>query len=99
MGNLANNFNVRTLILQVIFVAIIAVSIAGVARQSLLLEWSALIATLLLLVVDPLTSGDKVGATPTAEAVKDSAIKGTIFNLHNTAQATPGSGTLIASKV
>ena len=89
MRDLAKNFSVRTLTLRVIFVAIVAVSIAGLSRQSPLLKWSALVATLILVVADPLTSHNKAGATPTAEGVEDSAIKRKIFNPDKTAQATP----------
>jgi len=99
MRNLANNFKVRTLIVQVIFVAIVAVAIAGLSRQSTLLEWSALVATVFLVVADPLTSRHKAGATPTAEGVEDSAVKREILSSSKTAQATPVSGALIASKV
>jgi hypothetical protein len=99
MRILAKNFSGRTLVVQLIFVAIIAASIAGVARHSLLLEWSALVATLCLVVLDPLTSRDRVRATPPAAPADDSAIKGKFFNPSKTAQPTPESGALITSKV
>ena len=99
MRDLATKLSVRTLTLQVIFVAIVAVSVAGLARTSPLLEWSALVATLILVVADPLTSHNKAGATPTAERVEDSAIARKIFDPNKTAQAKPGSSPLIASKV
>ena len=99
MRDLATKLSVRTLTLQVIFVAIVAVSVAGLAQKSPLLEWSALVATLILVVADPLTRHNKAGATPTAERVEDSAIARKIFDSNKTAQAQPGSRTLIASKV
>lgn len=99
MRDLAKNLSVRTLTLQFIFVAVVAVSIAGLARKSPLLEWSALAATLILLVADPLTSDNKAGATPTAERVEDSAVARKIFDPNKTVPATPVSSTLIASKV
>ena len=99
MRDLATKLSVRTLTLQVIFVAIVAVSVAGLSRTSPLLEWSALVATLILVVADPLTSHNKAGATPTAERVEGSAIARKIFDPNKTAQATPGSSALIASKV
>jgi hypothetical protein len=99
MRDLAKTFSVRTLTLQVIFVIIVAISVAGLSRQSPLLEWSALGATLFLIVADPLTSFNKAGATPVAEGVEDSAIKRELLNSNKTAQATPVSAALIASKV
>jgi hypothetical protein len=99
MRDLATKLNVRTLTLQVIFVAIVAVSVAGLARKSPLLEWSALVATLILVVADPLTSHNKAGATPSAGRVEDSAIARKIFDPNKTVPATPVSSTLIASKV
>jgi hypothetical protein len=98
MRNLAKNISMRTLTLRVIFVAIIAVSVAGLSRHSPLLEWSALVATLFLVIADPLNSHNNAAA-PTAEGVDDSAIKGKIFNPNKTAQATLGPGALAASKV
>jgi hypothetical protein len=99
MRDLAKNFSVRTLSLQVIFVAIVAVSIAGLSRHSPLLKWSALVATLILIVADPLTRRNKAAATRTAAQVEDSAIKRKILNPNIPAQAKPVSGALIASKV
>lgn len=98
MRNLAKKVSMRTLTLRVIFVAIIAVSVAGLSRHSQLLEWSALVATLFLVVADPLNSHDNVPA-PTAEGVDSSAIKEKIFNPSKAAPATLGSGALVASKV
>lgn len=99
MRILAKNFSARTLTLEVISVIIIAVSIAGVSRHSLLLGLSALAATLFWVVADPLTTHDSAGPQPTAEKVDDSAINGRVFNPSKTALATPGSRALIASKV
>lgn len=99
MRILAKNFSVRTLTLEVISVVIIAVSIAGVSRHSLLLGLSALVATLFWVVADPLTTHDKAGAKPTAARVEDSAIEGKLFDPNKTAPVTPGCGALIASKV
>jgi hypothetical protein len=99
MRDLAKNLSVRTLTLQFIFVAIVAISIAGLSWRSPLLKWSALVATLILVVADPLTRHNKAGATPIAEVVKDSAIKRKNLDPKKTAQATPVSSTLIASKV
>jgi hypothetical protein len=99
MRDLAKTFGARILTLQVIFVAIIVVAIAGLSRQSTLLEWSALVATILLVVADPLTIRNKVGATPTTEVVEDPAIERKIFNPNKTGQTTPVSSNLIASKV
>lgn len=99
MRDLAKNFSVRTLALQVIFVAIVAVSVAGLSRQSQLLTWSALVATLILVVADPLTRRNRAGATQAAEAKEDSAIKRKIFSPNKTAPVTPVSSALIASKV
>jgi hypothetical protein len=99
MRNLAKHLSVRTLTLQFIFVAIVAMSIAGLSWESPLLKWSALVATLILVVADPLTSDQKAGATPTAEGVEDSAIKRAIFDPSKTAPSTSASSTLIASKV
>jgi hypothetical protein len=96
MRYLAKNFGVKTLTLQVIFVAIIAVSIAAVARHSPLLEWSVLGATLVLLVADPLTSRDKAGATP---RVENSAVKGKILAPNKTAESSASSVALINSQV
>jgi hypothetical protein len=98
MRNLAKNISIRTLTLRVIFVAIIAVSVLGLSRHSPLLEWSALVSTLFLVIADPLNSHDNAAA-PTAEGVDDSAIKEKIFNPYQTAQATLGSGALVATKV
>jgi hypothetical protein len=98
MRNLAKNISIRTLTLRVIFVAIIAVSVAGLSRHSPLLEWSALVAALFLVIADPLNSHNNAAA-PTAEGVDDSAIKGKIFNPNKTAQAPLGPGALVASKV
>ena len=98
MRNLAKSISIKTLTSRVISVAIIAVPVIGLSRHSPLLEWSALVATLFLVVADPLNSRDNAPA-PTAEGVDDSAIKGKIFNPNKTAQATLGSGALIASKV
>src|ERR1700730_4414850 len=99
MRDLATKLSVRTLTLQVIFIVIVAVSVAGLSRKSPLLEWSALVATLILVVADPLTSHNKAGATPTAEGVEDSAIARKIFDSNKTAQAQPGSSALIAANV
>jgi hypothetical protein len=99
MRILAKNFSVRTLTLEVIFVVILAVSIAGVSRHSLLLGLSALVTTLFLVVADPLTTHDKAGPKPTAATADDSEINGRIFNPNKTAPATPGSRALIAFKV
>jgi len=66
MRHLAWNLSLRTLTLQLIFAAVVGVCMMGVSRHSPLLEWSALGATLALLVADPLTSPHKVGATPKA---------------------------------
>jgi len=99
MRYLAQNFSVRTLLLQLIFVAIIAVSIAGVARHSLLLAACALVATLALLVADPLTSHDKAGATPSTAGVEDSAVQRKILATNKTAESTAGSVALINSQV
>jgi hypothetical protein len=60
--------NIRTLALQLVFVAIIGVSAAGLYRQSLLLEWSAVVVTLVLLIADPLASPDRSDATPDVAA-------------------------------
>jgi len=97
MRDLAKHLSVRTLTLQFIFVAIVAMSIAGLSWESPLLKWSSLVATLILVVADPLTSHQKAGTTPTAEGVEDSAIKRKIFDPNKTAPATPVSRTLIAS--
>lgn len=99
MRYLAKNFSVKTLTLQLIFVAIIAVSIAGVARHSPLLEWSALIAIFVLLVADPLASHDKVGATPSTAGVKDSAVSRRIFTPNKTSESIADSVALINSQV
>ena len=99
MRTLAKHFSVRTLTLEVIFVVIIAVSIAGVSRHSLLLGLSALVATLLLVVADPLTTHYKAGPIPAATTADAPAISGRIFNPNKTAPAMPGSRALIASKV
>jgi hypothetical protein len=99
MRDLAKHLSVRTLTLQVIFVAIVAVSIVGLSRQSPLLEWSAMVATLILVVADPLTRFKKAAATRTAEGVEDSAIKRKIFNPNIPPQARPVPGAPIASKV
>ena len=99
MRYLAKNFSVRSLILQVIFVTIMVVCIAGVSRHSPLLEWSALVATLVLLVADPLTSHNKAGATPRAAGMGDSAVKRNILSPNNRAQSAAGSGALITSQV
>lgn len=98
MRDLAKRLSVRTLTLPFIFVAMVAVSIAGLSLQSPLLEWSALVATFILVVADPMTRRNKTAATRTTEGVKDSAMKRTIFD-PNTARATPMSATPIASKV
>jgi hypothetical protein len=98
MRDLAKNFSVRTLTLQVIFVTVVAVSIAGLSLRSPLLEWSALVATLILVIADPLTRRNNAPAARTAEGVEESAINRKVF-APNTAQATPVSGALIASKV
>jgi hypothetical protein len=99
MRILAKNLSARTLTLKGISVVIIAVSIAGVSRHSLLLGLSALVATLFWVVADPLTTHDKAGSQPTAAKVDDPAINGRIFNPNKTALATAGSRALIASKV
>jgi len=99
MRTLAKNLNARTLTLELIFVVIIAASIAGVSRHSLLLGLSALVATLLLVVVDPLTTHDKAGPMPAAATADASPINGRIFNPSKTAPAMAGSRALIASKV
>jgi hypothetical protein len=96
MRYLAKTFSVKTLTLQLVFVAIIAVSIAGVARHSPLLEWSALVATLVLLVADPLTSHAKAGATP---RVENSAVKRKILAPNKTTESSAGSVALINSEV
>jgi hypothetical protein len=98
MRDLAKHLSVRTLTLQFAFVAIVALSIAGLSRQSPLLEWSALVAAFILVAADPLTRRNKAGAAPTAERVKDPAIKRMIFD-PNTALPTPVSTTPITSKV
>ena len=92
MRYLAKNFSVKTLISQVIFVAIIAVSIAGVARHSPRLEWSVLVATLVLLVADPLTSRNRASATP---RVEKSAIQRKILAADRTGENSPVSVALI----
>ncbi len=99
MRYLAKNFSVKTLTLQLIFVAIIAVSIAGVARHSPLLEWSALVAILVLLVADPLASHDKVAATPSTAGVKDSAVRRRILAPNKAAESIADSVALINSQV
>ena len=98
MRNLAKNVSMKTLTLRVIFIAIIAVSVAGLSRHSPLLDWTALVATLFLVVADPLNSNNNVAA-PTAEGADNSAIKEKIFSPNKTAPATLGSGALVASKV
>ena len=98
MRNLAKTISIKTLTLRVIFAAIIAVPVIGLSRNSPLLGWSALVATVFLVIADPLNSHDHAPAT-TAEGVGDSAIKGKILNPNKTVQAPLGSGTLIASKV
>jgi hypothetical protein len=98
MRNLANSISIKTLTLRVIFVAITVVPVIGLSRHSPLLGWSALAATLFLVVADPLNGHDNAPAPP-AEGVDDSAIKGKVFNPNKTAQATLGSGALVASKV
>ncbi len=94
MRYLAKNFSAKTLLLQVLFVAIIAVSIAGVARHSPRLEWSVLVATLVLLVADPLTSRDRASATP---RVEKSAVERKILAPNRTGENSPGSVALINS--
>jgi hypothetical protein len=96
MRDLAKHLSVRTLTLQFIFVAVVALSIAGLSRQSPLLEWSALVATFILVVADPLTRRNKAGAKENAKRVKDLAMKRAIFEPN--APATPVS-TPIPSKV
>jgi hypothetical protein len=98
MRNLAKTISVRILTLQVVFVAIIAVAIVGLSRQSPLLECSALVATVLLVVADPLTIANKVGATATAKAVEAPAIERKIFNPNKVGQATSVPKPLFASK-
>ena len=98
MRDLAKKLSVRTLTLQFIFVALIAVSIAGLSQNSPLLEWSALVATLILVVADPLTSHNKASVAPTAEGVEDSAIKRKILDPKKT-DPPPLPSTLIVSKV
>jgi hypothetical protein len=101
MRDLAKAFTLRSLTLQVILVAIIAVALAGLSRHSALLEWAALVATILLVVADPLTRPSKVGATPTAKVkvVEAPAIERKIFTPSRTGKAKPVSEALFASKV
>jgi hypothetical protein len=101
MQYLAKNFSARTFAFQAIFVAIIGVCIAGVSRHSLLLEWSPLVATFVLLIADPLTSPHKASVQASvqanASAAPDSAVKRKVLS---PSQATPSpAGTLVSSEV
>ena len=103
MRDLAKTFSLRNLTLQAIFVAIIVVAIAGLSRQSLLLEWSALVATILLVVADPLTVPNKVramplSALPAAQVIPTPAIERKIFYQRKTGQATSVPKALFPSK-
>lgn len=98
MHNLAKTFSIRTLMLHVAFIAVVAVSIAGLSRQSPLLMWTGLVATVLLVVVaDPLTSPNKAGVVSTVEGREDSAIKRKPVMPNNRVQVTSVSKAMIAS--
>lgn len=98
MRDLAKTLSIRTVFLQLIVLAIIAAAIAGLSWQSPLLEWFALVASILLVIADPLTVRNKGGAKPIAEVAEHGASEQKISTPNKKAQVAPVSKTLVASK-
>ena len=98
MRYLAKNIGVRSLLLHVLFVTIVAVCLAGVSRHSLVLEWSPLVAALVVLIADPLANLDKADAAPTPSRVQEAAATMKILSSPiERVQSTAGSAALISS--
>lgn len=99
MRYLAKKIRLRTLILPLVFVAIIVACMMGVSRHSLLLEWSSLAAILVLLIADPLTSQHMAGAVPSTSGVKNSGVKRAVPSPDKPTPSPAGSRTLVSSEV
>ena len=97
MQYLAKNFSVKSFALQVVFVAIVGVCIAGVSRHSLLLAWCPLVATFILLIADPLTASRQTSVHVDTAPAPDPAAKRRVLSPSKAAQSP--TGTLVSSEV
>jgi len=97
MRNLAQLYcSVRTLILEVVFVALAGACIVGVSRHIPLMEWFPLAATVLILVGDPLTSGSRARKTaaPISEPVQRAVAPSSHMGASPAKASAPASGAL-----